>query len=288
MRPSTKIVLHALLERCPPEEKASLTGYLSSGDKLVFEHLPKTYGNPLAPGDFSEEILHEVHPSWISPYLRKFSEKEIGFFLSSLGQARAVLLGKELLYSGSFPPLTPLGKTFLQQTLVDYLRGDMDDLLPKSFLPDSPLNVVLGLKSEILSQSLDYLGLHDLTVEVRQIIEKSKLNKINEALAPSQQNYLKMLLQSREPVTFNRMGLNNWNEDPDKLKALVRQRGANRLAKALYGQDPSLIWHITHMFDAERGMLIQKLCTPLENSRASQLLIGQVLEFISYTKEHHE
>jgi len=288
MRSSSRVVLKAFLENCPPVERSSLVKFLAPIERQVLEKLPKTFGNPLQDKETAEETLQWIHPSWLSPFLRTLSEKEIGFFLAALSPSQSQAVGKELLYSGKLPSLTELGKSYLQKTLLGYLTAEIEDLLPSSSLPDSPLNVLLDLKNETLNLSLDFLGLHDLCVEVKQIIEKTKLNKVYEALTPPQLNYLKILLQSPEPVAFAKMGLSHWNEDKEKLKILIRQRGANRLGKALYGQDPSLVWHLLHKLDFERALLVKKLTSSLENARAVQILIGQILEFITYIRQHHE
>lgn len=288
MRSSSRVILNAFLESCSPTERSSLVKFLAPIEKQILEKTPKTFGDPLRDTETAEETLKWIHPSWLSPFLRTLSEKEIGFFLAALSHSQSQAVGKELLYSGKLPSLSELGKAYLQKTLLGYLTAEIDDLLPISCLPDSPLNVLLDLKNETLNLSLDFLGLHDLCLEVKQIIEKNKLNKIYEVLTPSQLNYLKILLQSPEPVAFAKMGLTHWNEDKEKLKTLIRQRGANRLGKALYGQDPSLVWYLLHKLDFERALLVKKLTAPLENARAVQILIGQILEYLTYIRQHHE
>jgi hypothetical protein len=285
---SSRIVLNAFLANCKANERVALFQYLSPIERQVIEKLPKTYGNPLADNETEASLLRHIHPSWIAPFLRTLPEKEIGFFLASLEHSRGHAVGKELLYTSPLPKLTALGKTFLQKTLLGYLTAEIDDLLPRACLPDSPLNVLLELSDETLAISLDFLGLHDLSLEVRQIIEKQKLQAIFDALSPSQMSYLKILTQSQEPVAFTRLGLANWNGDQDKLRSLIRQRGGNRLAKALHGQDLSFIWHILHKLDVERALVVKKLLSPLDNSRAVQILINQIIEFINYTRKQHE
>ncbi len=288
MRSSSRVVLKSFLEMCSVAERSSLTNYLAPIEKQIIDKLPKTYGNPLRDTATTQQLLQQIHPSWLSPFLRTLSEKDIGFFLAALGAPLSIAVKKELLYAGEIPVVSELGKEYLQKTLLGYLTAEVEDLLPLAFLPESPLNSLLDLKNELLNLSLDFLGLHDLCVEVKQIIEKTKLQKINEALTTHQLNYLKILLQSPEPVAFAKMGLANWNEDPEKLKMLIRQRGANRMAKALYGQDPSLIWHVLHKLDFERAFLVKKLMSPMDNSRAVQILIAQILEYITYIRQHHE
>lgn len=288
MRSSSRVVLKSFLEHCSVAERSSLVNYLAPIEKQILEKLPKTYGNPLRDTETTEQLLQQIHPSWLSPFLRTLSEKDIGFFLAALGTPLSSAVKKELLYAGEIPVVSQLGKEYLQKTLLGYLTAEVEDLLPLAFLPESPLNALLDLKNELLNLSLDFLGLHDLCVEVKQIIEKTKLQKINEALTTHQLNYLKILLQSPEPVAFAKMGLANWNEDPEKLKMLIRQRGANRMAKALFGQDPSLIWHVLHKLDFERAFLVKKLMSPMDNSRAVQILIAQILEYTTYIRQHHE
>lgn len=286
MRLSSRVVLKSFLERSSPAEQSSLAGYLAPIEKQILDKLPKTYGNPLSDAETPQQLLGQIHPSWISPFLRTLSEKDIGIFLAAIGTALSSAVGKDLLYAGKIPHLSEIGKEYLQKTILGYLTAEVEDLLPLSSLPESPLNILLDLKIDLLNLSLDFLGLHDLCVEIKQIIEKTKLQKINEALSPHQLNYLKILLQSPEPVSFAKMGLANWNEDPEKLKMLIRQRGANRMAKALYGQDPSLVWYVLHKLDFERAFLVKKLMSPMDNSRAVQILIAQILEYITYIRQH--
>ena len=282
---STRIILHAYLEKCPSEERRQLAHYLEPTERQAVLSVPKTYGDPLKSQEDPAHLLNWIHASWISPFLRTMAEKEIGLFLASLSHERAATVGKDLLFSGPLPVLSPLGKTFLQSTLVRYLTAEVDDLLPRECLPESPLNDLLTLSTDTMVEFLDLLGLHDLAVEVKQIIDKQKLAKIYDILSENQHHYLKILLQSPEPVAFTPIGLFNWNGDKEKLKMLIQQRGANRLAKALYGQDVSLNWYVLHRFNVEKALLIRKLSTTLDNPRASQLLIQQVIELINYIQQ---
>lgn len=288
MNSSTGIILNAFLQECPADERLRLVECLTPSEKQAVLSNPPTFGDPLKSEENPEKLLAWIHPSWITPFLRTLSEKEIGLFLASLSQDKVVAVGKDLLFTGKIPPLSSLGKMFLQTTLARYLTAEMDDLLPIECLPESPLNDLIALPTEILITFLDLLGLHDLSVEMKQIIDKQKLIKIEEALLPEQAQYLKILLQSHEPVAFSPMGLLNWNGDKERLKILIRQRGANRLAKALYEQNPSLIWYVLHRLDVERALLVRKFSTPIDNPRARQLLIQQVIELINYTQPHRE
>lgn len=285
---STRIILHAFLQECPTEERQRLMKCLAPAEKEALSSVPKTFGNPLKSEEDPEKLLAWMHHSWITPFLRTLSEKEIGLFLAALSPEKITAVGKDLLYAGKIPALSQLGKLFLRATLVRYLTAEVDDLLPIECLPESPLNDLIALPTDVLVGFLDLLGLHDLSVEMKQIIDKQKLIRIEDALTADQLQYLKILLQSHEPVAFTHMGLLNWNGEREKLKTLIRQRGANRLAKALYGQDPSLIWYVLHRLDVEKALLVRKLSAPIDNPRAGKLLIQQVVELINYTRGSNE
>ncbi len=288
MTSSTRIILHALLQKCPTEEHQRLMKCLAPKERQAVAAIPGTFGNPLNLQINPEQLLSWIHASWITPFLRTLSEKEIGLFLAALSPEKITVVGKDLLFAGKIPSLSSLGKTFLRATLLLYLTSEVDDLLPIECLPLSPLNDLALLPIETLISFLDLLGLHDVAIEMKQIIDKQKLIKIEENLTSDQLLYLKILIQSHEPVAFTQMGLLNWNGEKEKLKALIRQRGANRLAKALYGQDASLTWYVLHRLDVEKALLVRKLSTSIDNPRATQLLIQQVVELINYTRGSHE
>jgi len=282
---STHVVLHSLLQECSAKSRADLIKQLSLNEREALESLPKPFGNPLQEEDSVEVQLSRIHPSWISPFLRVLPEKEIGFFLSSLNPTQAIPISKDLLFTSKLPSISLLAKSYFQKTLLGYLTAEIEELLPISALPESPLNSLVNLKNVTFNQVLDHLGLYDISVELPQIIEKKKLNKLYNSLTSSQLNYLKILLKRHQPIPFARIGLVRWNEDPEKLRALVRKMGAYRLGKALYGQNPSLIWHLLHKLEVERAFLVQKFSTPLKDHRIVLLIIRQILEFMTYIKE---
>ncbi len=73
----------------------------------------------------------------------------------------------------------------------------------------------------------------------------------------------------------------------ESLRAMLHQRGINRLAKALYGHNPTLIWHVSHHLDAERGSMLLKLLSPLDHPSAGELLAAQVVDLILAMKNHN-
>ncbi len=129
--------------------------------------------------------------------------------------------------------------------------------------------------------------MHDLSIEIRHIIETTRLKEIYAQLTKPQTTFLKTLLHKKEPVSFKKMGLSAWKGNKRSLRAMLLQRGINRIAKTLHGRNPSLIWHVAHRLDAERGQLLIKLCTSLDHPRALSLLTEQVVELVSALKQNN-
>ncbi len=272
----------AFLRKCPPETLHALMRYLPEEERENLLQTPPSYGDPTCAAASVEAQLEEIHYSWFASFLRTLPENEIRLFLSSLSEDHAQGLKKTLLFSNQLIPLTPPAKQFFTQILFEKISADMKDLLPKECLPDAPLNALLPLSFTELLALIDFLGLRDLAGDIRQIIEKVKLKQIYAALSKEEQEFLKLLLQKKESLSFKRMELDKWDGEGETLKFLLRQRGLNRLAKALYGNHPSLIWHISRHLESSLGIALLKLCTPLEHPRAAELLTEQVVELASY------
>src|SRR4029078_9954336 len=118
----------------------------------------------------------------------------------------------------------------------------------------------------------------------RQIIDTAKLKKIYAMLSSAQTNFLKTLIYRKEPVVFKKLELTKWDGLSETLASSLEQRGINRLAKALYTADHSLLWYISHRLDTERGAMLINLCTPLDHARAAILLSEQVVDLIHALK----
>ncbi len=284
MNTAAMLTCRALLEKAPSQRREALMGHLVEKDLAAMEALPDTQSDPLETLESMEDRLRMIHPSWLTAILRNFSPSDMRLFLSTLYPEQASEVQKELHLKGSVSTLSKMGKKYLSDVLWEKIVGKESEPLPLSCLPESSLLPLLDLSFEDLSSMIDYLGMHDLASEMRQIIEASRLKKIYEILAPEEQNYLKMLLQSQEPVVFSRMGIMNWKGDKETLRSLIQQRGINRLAKVAYGQHPSFLWYLAHRLEAEQAQLFQKLCTPLENPAVISILTNQVLELFSFIR----
>jgi hypothetical protein len=279
------IVWHSFLQSAPPDQQSSLLHCISP------ELFAQLQNQPLPAHDLQqgfepiEEELMQIHYSWLAPILRSLPESEIKIFVASLTSDQIKGLKQSLLLSNTLPTSSSLGKSFLTKTLFEMIATE--DLIPVSCLPADPLNGLLDLSLEELASLIDLLSMHDLSVEIRHIIETSKLKEIYALLTKAQATFLKTLLHKKEAVTFRKIGLVAWNGDREALRSLLLQRGINRIAKSLYGKHPSLLWHVAHRLDTEKGQLLIKLCTALDHPHASTLLAEQIVELVSALKTNN-
>jgi hypothetical protein len=278
----SSIICKAFLDNCPAEKRRALLEILPKEEKQKIEALPQTFQNPLFGGLTSKQQLDRIHYSWFASYLRTFTENEIQLFITVLNENQARGVRKALLLSDNQLELTSVSKTFLEKTLLEKTAQDKPDLLPIACLPESPLNVLLSLQLPEFIRLFDFLGIHDLAYEIKQIIETAKLKKIYSVLSPEELSFLKTLLHQKETLAFKPIGIQQWDGDVERLKSILHQRGINRLAKALYQEDPSLVWYISHQLDVERAAILLKLSTDLQNLRAVHLLIQQVVDCLTY------
>ncbi len=278
-------VWHSFLQCAPADQRTSLIGSLS---QELFDEMQK---RPFPSQDLrrglepAEEELSSIHYSWFSPLLRTLPENEIKLFLASLTPNQIKGLKQSLLLSNTLPSLTEIGKSFLKKALFEMITPE--DLVPIPCLPQDPFNGLLEISLEEFDSLIELLSMHDLSVEIRHIIETSKLKQIYAMLTKPQTTLLKTLLHKKEAVTFKKMGLVAWQGDKDALGSLLLQRGINRIAKSLYGCHPSLLWHVAHRLDAEKGELLIKLCTALDHPSASSLLGEQVIELMNAVKTNN-
>lgn len=280
------LVCSAFIEKMAKDDKNALLKFLPPSEQEKYQSL-HTPSKELCEGfDLTTYLINSVHYTWFTPFLRTLAEGEVNLFLAALPSDTANKLQKALLSPGTIPPASPALKSFLQAKLVKALLGDVEEVLPIEALPDSPLNCLLDLSTQEIRLLVEFLGLHDLAVEIKQIIDTVKLKKIHSILSKEKVFFLEMLSHKKATVTFKKMELSTWAGDVDLLAKLLQKRGMNRLAKALYPEDFSLTWHVKHRISSEEALLFSSLHKKLEQPKAYTLLAEQILEILTFFKKH--
>jgi hypothetical protein len=282
-----QLVCNAFIENQAKEDKNKLLSFLPDKEREEILSLESPSASLCEGYDLTEHLMDWVHYSWLTPFLRTLTEQELKIFLSSLNNDHAENLKQELLFSEEIPAISLISKSFLRQKLASYLLKKESSLLPITALPPSSLNCLLDLSSGGLQHLIDFLGLHDLAVELKQIIDNIKLKKIHSFLSKEKLFFLKSLAHKKESIVFKKMELTHWNGEEESLLNLLRKRGMNRLAKALFPENKDLIWYVTHRMASKEAHLFTALHKKLEPKEAYSLLGKQIIELVSFFKTHN-
>lgn len=281
MNQASYIVFHRLLEQW---SKLNFIRYLSPLEQEKVQNLPSSKSDPFAETLSTPDRLKGIHYSWMITFLEPFAEDDKRLILSSLETKQADKLKKYFKMKEKPFSLKKKGKEYLTEALYEWLISDQKEFLPVEFLPEHPLNPLVHLTKKELQSLADYLGLHDLALELKHVIKADQIKKIQKVLSKEEQEYLKKQIKKKEPISFSRLNLDGWNGDGEKLKAILHHRGFNRLAKALFGCHPSLLWHLSHCLDTGRTKILRKFFTDIKNDEARETLINQTLELIPLVK----
>ncbi len=279
MRKASEIVLKAFLSRCPPERKGALENLLPSEERHRLDRIP-TPPEPLPDGFNSDNLLEKVHWSWYLPTLKTYPQEEQKLFLSSLDHHATKNLARALVLSPTAEPVSDVARAFLRHHLISSLREPNNPLLPIDYLPTTPLKPLLALSKREFIRVIDFLALHDLAAELRQIVETKILKKIYSFLSEEERKFLKAVSTQQDPLVPTRIGLDRWDGSEEGLRALLHRRGLARLGVALSGQDPDFVWYICHQLDIGRGNALFKLCAKEPIPGISEGIIRQIEELL--------
>lgn len=232
------------------------------------------------------DMLENVHYSWIVPKLQELPPNTLPFILALMPQPQASKIGEILSIKDSIAPLSSPMKRFILQQLSHLI--EFNDTLPVAYIPKTEMTHLAELKKHELVDLIDFMGLYDLSEELHQIVDKKLLENVYQSLTHRKQVYLRQCLRSKEKLVTNRLNLEHWDGDSEKLMKLLHHRGLVRLGYALSGQHRDLVWHITHILDTGRGEKLERYINEKEIPAVTQALreqIHNVIEFFKKVKE---
>lgn len=203
------------------------------------------------------ERIEFVHPSWLLATLLEMPQEAQQVIVGALPVMHQRYLMQHLKITSLSHPLAPPVKAYLLKSFVQRIPGAAE-VLDSTFLPRSSLSSLTEWNREELIELSDYLGLIDLANEIRHVIDKKKLQKVYDCLNPKEQNYLRQAMQHKEKIPSVSLGLERWSGDCEKLRTVIQSRGLIRLAMALSGEHPDVIWQISHILDKGRGLVLVK------------------------------
>lgn len=224
----------------------------------------------------TEEVLKKIHYSWILKSIRKFPSSLHSLLISSLPkeqvQGIALFLNQKELMRKKLPQST---KKFFQIILRKEVTSKK--VMEEAFLPLLPLSELLQLDKPILIELIDLIGLYDLAIKMKVIIDRNLISKINQAFPEKKVQFLHMIMNQKKKIQAQDFNLRSWDENPESLRKMVHKRGLSKLAIALSGYPKDFLWHLTRRFDTGRGKLL------LDNYSQNKLpLAPQITEQIFF------
>lgn len=272
------MICKALLERCSNDEQSALIALLPAEQRSQLNTVASaTLPDPHSP---CVDGLDKIHYSWFAPLLRPLAKQDLRLFLSVLSKQQVEGLKQLLGFSEPLPVLSKVGKEFIRHFLLKQLTPEIA-LIPLALIPASTLRPLLMLSHEQLLKLMHYLGLYDLSFEMKQIIATTQIKKILSALNKEETRLLKEISDRHDILVFKRLFLQGWNGSRSTLLPLLSQRGLQRLSLALYGQEPSLIWFVAHTLELGIATQLFKYCVQPRQKRIPQILTEQILYILS-------
>lgn len=268
-------MLRVFINRYNPKAGNALIKFLSNdeAEEVKKQEISSTDLDPIL--QQPQKSIANIHYSWIQPILQTFPRSIQPAIVAALTHEQ--IAGLKLA-----PPISisNVAKTFLLNQI--YQKLEVGDHWPQEYLPTTELTFLIKWTKTQLTELADFLGLHDLSSELRHIVDRNHLKNIYECLTPKQHQYLKLCLHQKMQLVSPKLGIDPTKQDCAKLKQIIHRRGLSRLGKALCGQHPDMVWHIAHTLDMGRGNILLKEFQPEELPKVTQILKQQVLNLITF------
>ena len=174
-------------------------------------------------------------------------------------------------------------ESFVASQLLQYL--DDSSFLPRSWGTQTELTPLLNYSHRKLSMFIDFLGLHDLSKELPQVLDKERLKNIYSFLTKAKRNYLKLCLKTKDKAPFPKIQLNRWDGDIEKLRKVLHIRGIMRLGLAISEEPQHFRWHLYHILDTGRAKVLQKSIPPKKVPNLLSMMHSQVIALMKLFQE---
>jgi hypothetical protein len=238
---------------------------------------------------FSQAIekMQKIHYSWLVTPIQKLSNEYQALIVAALPDELSGRLSQSLNLTPPSKEIPLLVKDYLVKTLYQQLKGS-DKVLPLAYLPPFLLFSLSEWDKHGLVELIEFIGIHDLSEEIRHIVNKKVLQTVYTCLTPKEQQYLKSCMHLKEKVSTPSLGLEKWGGNCTKLKSVLQTRGLVRLGKALSGEHPDFIWHLSHRLDTGRGQALLKYYSRKAVPGITGILAQQISNLMNFLKKKSE
>ena len=278
MKNKAALYLRTLLNRYHEGSADTLLAFLPEEEKNSVANINTTCEEPSQALRSAAERMSPIHLSWFEPILESIPADIRPFFVASMPESHASVYCSTREIPQKQLPL--FIKDYFATKLLQKLQG-AEEVLPNAFLPVTSFHQLTSFNRTQLTSLIMCLSIHDLSEELRHIVDQKILKAVYDCLTPGEQQYLRYCMHQKEKLVLPRLGLDRWNGDCQKLKHVLHSRGILRLGKGLSGEHPYFLWHLAHRFDRARGVYLMKNYQPKSIPGISPLLAQQVVNIIN-------
>lgn len=283
MQGKSAILLKVLVNRYEKGSPEIALKWLPEETIKNIAQIPIIANDPLPLFEAPQKALNKMHYSWFLPHIEKLPKEIQLSVISSFSDIQSSRLKKMLNLESENAPLSPLIKNYIAHAFSRCISG-IHETLPLEYLPETPFNVLATWSKNDLVELIEFLGIHDLSNEMKRIVDKKILKNAYNCLSSKEQQYLKLCMHQKEKVTTPSLGLEKWKGEASKLKTVLQTRGVIRLGKALSGNHPDLLWHLGHTLDTGRGSALLKYYNKTALPGITAALSQQVINLMNFLK----
>ena len=257
--------MKARLSKLPKGQEENLLNFLPSNLKEQYKTLTTT--QTYYKQDFSrKELLRKIHPSWYEDYMQSLPRSDRSLFTTILLEEKLVLKNSQLT--------AHLEHFFLSKVFPDEFPS------PVNLLADDRMLPLLSKDYKMIGKLCQYLGLYDLYKESKSLIQKEKIQAVQEALEAEELEFLGKVKETS--IQMPPIGLQNYDGARNVLRRVMFERGMFRLAKSIESSSDGLKWYISHMIEKIHVPMFLGWCTSLHNEKKQKLIKEETLNTWTY------
>lgn len=250
------LTLNDKLSKLDPDKKSFLLAYLS--DEMLNKLNDPSFPESVISVDMTiDKIIQRTDISHFKEALKMLSEGEKNLTLAAFPEIKQVLLTDE-----ERKPLSLKSKKFADHILKGFLKKALSPFPPPKFLPYHITIELLSDSGIKLSELIHYLGLLDVSLEIKKIISQKKLKQLQSLFDLKEIEFMnKEASNDRPPLSL--MGLVSFDGDKEKLTRLINNRGLYRFVQGIKRAPAQYRFFFTyflpkHLSDKMNHLLRQK------------------------------
>lgn len=215
----------------------------------------------------SLDLLEKIDPSHLDIIYDSYPKKDISLIQNNLKKG----LNEKLNH-------------FIKKDCLEKLLKQTP-CLPYKYTPLFSGSYILFLNSSLTKQLIMLLGLYDLKLALKTLIDQGIINQVHTYLTDLQKMFLKELAKEADKVAFKRLPLETWDKQKTSFEGLIYLRGLNRFSKAYHDVNPfiknELILRLAYKDKAQ----FITLCTKVE-PQIKEALISEIEHAFNFMKKN--